>query len=183
MGYGQLYGLRRWQESTRNRAAEVRHENMIADVKRIEVNIRGAVGRIRLANPPLNVLDIPLMRELSTRLAELEARADISVIVFEGDARAFSAGVDIKAHVPELVHEMLGAFHAVIRAIVASRKVTIAAVRGTCLGGARNWLRYAISFIRRAMRPGDFLRSSWDVIRQWQRLRFRLWWDRSGRAN
>ncbi len=135
MGYGQLYGLRRWQESTRNRAAEVRHENMIADVKRIEVNIRGAVGRIRLANPPLNVLDIPLMRELSTRLAELEARADISVIVFEGDARAFSAGVDIKAHVPELVHEMLGAFHAVIRAIVASRKVTIAAVRGTCLGG------------------------------------------------
>jgi cyclohexa-1,5-dienecarbonyl-CoA hydratase len=30
---------------------------------------------------------------------------------------------------------MLSSFHAVIRAIIASRKITIAAVRGTCLGG------------------------------------------------
>lgn len=75
------------------------------------------------------------MREMSSALAEIEARTDISVIVFEGDARAFSAGVDVKAHVPELVGEMLAAFHAVIRAVVASRKVTIAVVRGGCLGG------------------------------------------------
>jgi cyclohexa-1,5-dienecarbonyl-CoA hydratase len=57
------------------------------------------------------------------------------VIVFEGGARAFSAGVDIRAHLPEQIHEMLTGFHAVIRAIVASRKVTIAVVRGVCLGG------------------------------------------------
>ena len=75
------------------------------------------------------------MREMSSAFAEIEARADISVIVFEGDDRAFSAGVDIKAHVPELVGEMLAAFHSLIRAVVASRKVTIAAVRGACLGG------------------------------------------------
>jgi cyclohexa-1,5-dienecarbonyl-CoA hydratase len=99
------------------------------------VDVRGRVGRIRLSHPPLNVLDIPLMREMSSALAEIEARTDISVIVFEGDARAFSAGVDVKAHVPELVGEMLAAFHAVIRAVVASRKVTIAVVRGACLGG------------------------------------------------
>jgi cyclohexa-1,5-dienecarbonyl-CoA hydratase len=43
--------------------------------------------------------------------------------------------VDIKAHLPEQIHEMLTSFHAVIRAVVASRKVTIAAVRGVCLGG------------------------------------------------
>jgi cyclohexa-1,5-dienecarbonyl-CoA hydratase len=93
------------------------------------------MGRIRLNHPPLNVLDIPLMREMSAALEELEARGDVSVIVFEGDARAFSAGVDIKAHVPELVGEMLAAFHSVIRAVVASRKVTIALVRGACFGG------------------------------------------------
>ena len=75
------------------------------------------------------------MREMSSAFAEIEARADISVIVFEGDDRAFSAGVDIKAHVPELVGEMLAAFHSLIRAVVASRKVTVAAVRGACLGG------------------------------------------------
>jgi len=76
-----------------------------------------------------------MMGEMRLALEEIETRADISVVVLEGDARAFSAGVDIKAHVPELVRGMLEAFHAVIRAIVASRKVTIACVRGACFGG------------------------------------------------
>ena len=76
-----------------------------------------------------------MTRELQQTLGETESRTDISDIVFEGDARAFSAGVEIKAHLPDQIREMLTSFHAVIRAIVASRKVTIAAVRGTCLGG------------------------------------------------
>lgn len=88
-----------------------------------------------MKHPPLNVLDIPIMGELRRALLEIETRDDLSVVVFEGDARAFSAGVDIKAHVAELVREMLESFHAVIRAVVASRKVTIAVVRGACFGG------------------------------------------------
>jgi enoyl-CoA hydratase/carnithine racemase len=67
----------------------------------------------------LNVLTIPMMGELRVALVEIEARTDVSVVVFEGDARAFSAGVDIASHVPELVREMLESFHAVIRAVVA----------------------------------------------------------------
>jgi cyclohexa-1,5-dienecarbonyl-CoA hydratase len=73
--------------------------------------------------------------EIRQALVEIESRADISTIIFQGNARAFSAGVDIKAHIPEQIHEMLTGFHAVIRAVVSSRKVTIAAVHGTCLGG------------------------------------------------
>jgi cyclohexa-1,5-dienecarbonyl-CoA hydratase len=102
---------------------------------RAALNLRPPVARIALQNPPLNVIDLPMMRELQQTLTELESRGDVSVIVFEGDARAFSAGVDINAHLPEQIHEMLTSFHAVIRAIVASRKITIAAVRGACLGG------------------------------------------------
>jgi len=97
--------------------------------------VKPPVARIILRNPPLNVIDIPMMRELQQGLAEIESRSDISIVVFEGDSRAFSAGVDVKAHVPEQVHEMLTSFHSVIRAIVDSRKVTIAAVQGACLGG------------------------------------------------
>jgi cyclohexa-1,5-dienecarbonyl-CoA hydratase len=102
---------------------------------RIETKIVSSVARIKLINPPLNVIDLQMTRELHDALMEIEALTDVSVIVFEGDFRAFSAGVDIKAHLPEQIHEMLTSFHAVIRAIVASRKVTIAAVRGACLGG------------------------------------------------
>jgi len=94
-----------------------------------------ALARIRLQNPPLNIIDIAMMRELQHVLVDAEATPGISAILFEGDSRAFSAGVDIKAHVPEQVQEMLTGFHAVIKAIVASRKVTISVVEGACLGG------------------------------------------------
>jgi cyclohexa-1,5-dienecarbonyl-CoA hydratase len=102
---------------------------------RLRVEITTPVARIALHNPPLNVIDLQMAREIRQALAEIESRPDVSVIVIEGDSRAFSAGVDIKAHLPEQIQEMLTGFHAVICAIVASRKVTIAAVRGACLGG------------------------------------------------
>ena len=102
---------------------------------RIEARVAAPVARVKLINPPLNVIDLPMARELAQTLTEIESRSEISIIVFEGDASVFSAGVDIKAHLPEEIHEMLTSFHAVIRALVDTRKVTIAAVRGACLGG------------------------------------------------
>jgi len=102
---------------------------------RVRLSVAPPLARVRLIHPPLNVIDLAMMRELQEVLAELEARLDVSTIVFEGDARAFSAGVDVKAHVPDQLGEMLSSFHGVIRAIVASRKITIAAVQGACLGG------------------------------------------------
>jgi cyclohexa-1,5-dienecarbonyl-CoA hydratase len=106
-----------------------------AKLDRLAVNISPPVARIRLHHPPLNVIDIPMMVELAHALAEIESRADISTIVFSGEGKAFSAGVDVAAHTPDKVEGMLAKFHAVIRALIATRKVTIAAVHGYCLGG------------------------------------------------
>jgi cyclohexa-1,5-dienecarbonyl-CoA hydratase len=103
-----------------------------ASTNRINVEVNAPVARITLNHPPLNVIDLPMMGELQPALAVIESRIVVSTILFQGDPRAFSVGVDIKAHLPE---QILTRFHAVIRAIVASRKVTIAAVRGACLGG------------------------------------------------
>ena len=93
------------------------------------------VARIVLRHPPLNVIDIPMMEELAHSLAEIEAREDISVIVVSGGGKAFSAGVDVAAHTLDKVDEMLTKFHAVIRKLVATNQITIAAVHGHCLGG------------------------------------------------
>jgi cyclohexa-1,5-dienecarbonyl-CoA hydratase len=106
-----------------------------ASSTRLDLRISAPIARIALNNDPLNIIDLRMTLELQQAVREIESRSDISVIVFEGGARAFSAGVDIRAHLPEQIHEMLTGFHAVIRAIVASRKVTIAVVRGVCLGG------------------------------------------------
>jgi cyclohexa-1,5-dienecarbonyl-CoA hydratase len=102
---------------------------------RIALDINAPVARVRLDHPPINVIDIPMMEELSQALADLEARSDISVLTFSGSQQAFSAGVDVAAHTPDKVEGMLAKFHAVIRALVLSKKVTVAAVHGHCLGG------------------------------------------------
>ncbi len=106
-----------------------------ASMIRVQFTSTDKVARIRLLNPPLNVIDLAMAQQLTELLSEIGSRRDLSVVVFEGDPRAFSAGVDIKAHVPEHIREMLTGFNALIRAVVASRKITIAVVRGACLGG------------------------------------------------
>lgn len=107
----------------------------ITEYDRLAVHLEPPVARINLQNPPLNVIDIAMMRQLQQALADCESRPDIATIVFEGSSRAFSAGVDVKAHTPDKVAEMLREFHAVIRALVSTRKITICAVKGACLGG------------------------------------------------
>jgi len=102
---------------------------------RIALELSPPVARIRLQNPPLNVIDLAMMDELSLALTEIESLPGITVIIFSGTQKAFSVGVDVAAHTPDNVPEMLREFHAVIRALVASKKVTIAAVHGHCLGG------------------------------------------------
>jgi len=102
---------------------------------RLAVELRPPAARITLNNPPLNVIDIPMMGELQAALQQIEERPEISAIVFSGSDRAFSSGVDIAAHTGDKVREMLAAFHAVVRTVVASRKLTIASVRRHCLGG------------------------------------------------
>jgi cyclohexa-1,5-dienecarbonyl-CoA hydratase len=107
----------------------------IPALTRMTANVGAPEARIALAHAPLNVIDVAMMEELVQTLAGLEARPDISVVVISGAGKAFSAGVDVAAHTPDQVGDMLQKFHSVIRALIATKKVTIAAVHGHCLGG------------------------------------------------
>ena len=102
---------------------------------RIITEVQASVAHISLHNPPLNVIDLPMMDDLAQALSDIESRPEISMIVIKGEGKSFSAGVDVAAHTPDKVETMLSKFHGVIRALVSTRKVTIAAVNGHCLGG------------------------------------------------
>ena len=102
---------------------------------RIALEVRAPTARLVLNNPPLNVIDLAMMDELSLALAELNRRDDVCTLVLSGAGNTFSVGVDIAAHTPDQVASMLSKFHGVIRALLGTKKVTIAAVRGHCLGG------------------------------------------------
>ena len=102
----------------------------------IQVDKQERVLSIIWERPPLNILDIALLRELDGALAACAAASSIDVVVLRGAGeRAFSAGMDIRDHTKEKVPEMLEVVHGVIRKLLALPQVTIAAVQGACLGG------------------------------------------------
>jgi len=103
--------------------------------RRLGVEIDAATVRVALNHQPLNVIDLEMMGELAAVLEQAEQIPQVTAIVLGGSERGFSAGVEIGAHAPEQVRETLTSFHGVIRAMEASSKVTIAAVRRHCLGG------------------------------------------------
>ncbi len=102
---------------------------------KIALDVVPPAARITLTNPPLNVIDLPMMDELLAAMEQLDHRDDLSFIILTGSERAFSAGVDIAAHGLEQVRMMLSKMHSVIQSVVSTKKITIAAVRGHCVGG------------------------------------------------
>ena len=102
----------------------------------IRFKVEDRVARITFARPPLNVLNIAMMREITKALGE-SAQREVVAIVFDADksCRAFSAGVAIEEHVEETIYQMLDAFHAIFRQLEQIAKPAIALVDGAALGG------------------------------------------------
>ncbi len=102
----------------------------------IRVESRGdSVARLVLARPPLNVLDIAMLKELCDAVDELAARPRLRALVIAAEGRVFSAGVDIEDHVGEKVAPMIAAFHGLFRRLADFEPVTVAEVHGHALGG------------------------------------------------
>lgn len=99
----------------------------------VHVDRDGDVVRLILDRPPLNVLHIPMLREMDAALAGLGD--DTRLLVVSGAGRGFSAGVDVKDHSVDRVQEMMAAFHGVIRRLLSAPYPVLAAVHGTALGG------------------------------------------------
>lgn len=103
---------------------------------RLERSRAGARADLRIALPPVNVLDGAGLRELSEAIASASS-PPARLLVLSGLPRAFSAGVAVGEHLPEpaAIDSMLSAMRAVLAALVESPAVTLASVSGACLGG------------------------------------------------
>ncbi len=101
----------------------------------IRVAENAGVVRITLARPPLNILTTEMMAELNEVLRGLSGRADVKVLVFAAEGKAFSAGVAVEDHLGDRVKPMLGTFHQIFRHLDSLDCPTVAAVQGPALGG------------------------------------------------
>ena len=104
----------------------------------VRIELTGTVGRIVLARPEkLNALSRAVLEELATA-AEFFDRSDAKVVVVAGEGRAFSAGFDLNDPSwselgPPEESGVVG--RAMVEAIGGMRALTIASIRGHCIGG------------------------------------------------
>ncbi len=101
----------------------------------IDTSYHEGIARITLQRPPVNVLNIPMMRELENALMSDAVTNEARVVVLQAKGKAFSAGVDIADHTPERMEEMLGIFHAVVLRLQRCQVPTVALVERAALGG------------------------------------------------
>jgi len=100
----------------------------------ITVRIQDGVARITLNRPPLNVLDIEMLRRLNDALRQCDATS-IRVVVLSSALPAFSAGIEVRDHRPGQLDAMLSEVRENARLLLHLAPVTIAAIHGWTLGG------------------------------------------------
>ena len=105
------------------------------DAEFIRTEVQAGVATVALNRPPLNVLHIPMLKELEEVLQTLAADRSVRALVLTAEGKLFSAGVDVADHTAEKVGEMIPLFDRVCTALADFPVPTIAAVQGHALGG------------------------------------------------
>jgi cyclohexa-1,5-dienecarbonyl-CoA hydratase len=95
----------------------------------------GAIWRVTFGASKGNVLNAALVTELTAVFRRAARERDLKAIVLEGQGRHFSFGTSVEEHLPAQAASMLHGFHNLFRAMFDASVVTIAVVRGACLGG------------------------------------------------
>lgn len=95
----------------------------------------GQVARVVLATPKANVLDQAMMVALAAAFDGLSNRQDLKLLILTSEGPHFSFGASVQEHLPEQVQTMLPRFSALLGQLLDLPLVTVAAVRGQCLGG------------------------------------------------
>jgi len=107
---------------------------MEQNFKHISFEVKEGIARITLNRPPLNILNIEMMKEINKALEGLQ-KEKLKLVVFAASGKAFSAGVDVAEHTAEKVKEMITVFHKIFRLLASLRCPTLAIVDGAALGG------------------------------------------------
>ncbi len=109
---------------------------MSQDFQNIIYKVENGIARITIHRPPLNVLDVKTIEEIILVLENANVDKNVHAVIITGSGdRAFSAGVDISAHLPDKVNRTLAQFHKMFLVLTDLQKPTIAMVNGLALGG------------------------------------------------
>ncbi len=101
----------------------------------ISLEISEDIARVTLNRPPLNILTLAMIRELTQALGELAERPGLKGLVLAASGRAFCAGVDVADHTPDRAEAMIRAFGHLFTTLRTFHVPTVVVVHGRALGG------------------------------------------------
>jgi enoyl-CoA hydratase/carnithine racemase len=124
------------------------------DYRLLHVTVTGGICRVTIDHPPINLLDVALIDEISCLTTELASDDDVRVVVVDSaDPEFFIAHADVEliAGLPTddvSLHDELSRFHAFTEQFRTLDKATVAVIEGICRGGGSEWamafdMRYA----------------------------------------
>jgi cyclohexa-1,5-dienecarbonyl-CoA hydratase len=103
---------------------------------RVETLDDGALWRVALATPKANILDMEKTGLLCSLFDRAREDRHLKAILIEGEGPHFSFGASVEEHLPGKCDDMIRGFHHLFDRMLESSVITLAAVRGQCLGGA-----------------------------------------------
>jgi len=106
----------------------------------ITLSITDGIARLELNRPAVfNALSPDLLQELIARCGELATNDSVNVVVLEGAGEHFCAGADLPQFTKRMAADPLGTAdlgRRAAEALAALPQITIAAIKGYCIGGA-----------------------------------------------
>ncbi len=101
----------------------------------IDWQVADGVARLTLKRPPLNVVNIAMLREMCAALEAGARDTSLRALVLRAEGKLFSAGVDVADHTADKVGVMIPLFDEVCVALASFPAPTLAVVHGHALGG------------------------------------------------
>jgi len=107
---------------------------MSKEFQTIKLDLKDGLTSITLFRPPLNIINLEMLGEISEALDNAVDSSRV-LLIRSGLDGVFSAGADVKEHLPEKVDQLITEFNRVVWKIISYPRPTICVVEGRCLGG------------------------------------------------
>jgi enoyl-CoA hydratase len=108
------------------------------ELETIRIERDGAICVLTIDRPPVNAIDLRVLRDADRALSQIAADPDTRALVVTGGGAAFSAGLDLKA-VPvysrEEQREVMQTLNRVVTRLYGLPMPTVAAVNGHAIAG------------------------------------------------
>ncbi|MEV6767905.1 enoyl-CoA hydratase-related protein [Nocardia sp. NPDC051030] len=109
----------------------------MAEFVTVDRGVAEGVAVLRIARPPMNLIDLQVALEVAGAAEEIGADRSIAAVVVYGDERVFSAGdemAELAAFTPEQAQAVVKDFQSALGCLARLPQPTVAAISGYALG-------------------------------------------------